>query len=99
MGTWDIGPFENDMAADFAHTLDETAQDERESVVRATLTRTIQTRVYLESPRRGRNRCRRRSHRGTVPSSEPTAQATGSTKPSQAQHRCVWARRSLTRSF
>ncbi|MGW9398666.1 DUF4259 domain-containing protein [Streptomyces sp. NPDC055642] len=47
MGTWDIGPFENDMAADFAYTLDE---DERESLVRATLTRTIQTRDYLESP-------------------------------------------------
>ncbi|MCX5078449.1 DUF4259 domain-containing protein [Streptomyces sp. NBC_00424] len=50
MGTWDIGPFENDMAADFAYTLDETAKDKRESLVRATLTRTIQTRDYLESP-------------------------------------------------
>ena len=50
MGTWDIGPFENDMAADFAYTLDETAKDERESLVRATLTRTIQSQDYLESP-------------------------------------------------
>ncbi|MFJ2951514.1 DUF4259 domain-containing protein [Streptomyces sp. NPDC087226] len=50
MGTWDIGPFENDMAADFAYTLDETPKDKRESLVRATLTRTIQTRDYLESP-------------------------------------------------
>ncbi|BFO18166.1 hypothetical protein SHKM778_45540 [Streptomyces sp. KM77-8] len=50
MGTWDIGPFENDMAADFAYTLDETPKDKCESLVRATLTRTIQTRDYLESP-------------------------------------------------
>ncbi|MFD8217623.1 DUF4259 domain-containing protein [Streptomyces sp. NPDC059697] len=50
MGTWDIGPFENDMAADFAYTLDETVKDKRESLVRATLTRTIQTLDYLESP-------------------------------------------------
>lgn len=50
MGTWDIGPFENDMAADFAYTLDETAQDKREGLVRATLSRTIQPQDYLESP-------------------------------------------------
>ncbi len=50
MGTWDIGPFENDMAADFANTLDETAKDKREGLVRTTLTRTIQTLDYLESP-------------------------------------------------
>lgn len=38
------------MAADFAYTLDETPKDKRESLVRATLTRTIHTRDYLESP-------------------------------------------------
>ena len=50
MGTWDIGPFENDTAADFAYTLDETAKDERENLVRTTMIRTIETRDYLESP-------------------------------------------------
>ncbi|QNS08371.1 DUF4259 domain-containing protein [Streptomyces xanthii] len=50
MGTWDIGPFENDTAADFACALDETAKDKREALVRATLIRTIQTRDYLEGP-------------------------------------------------
>ncbi|MFJ1756154.1 DUF4259 domain-containing protein [Kitasatospora sp. NPDC088134] len=50
MGTWDIGPFENDMAADFADALDEAAEDEREALVRMTLIRTVQTRDYLESP-------------------------------------------------
>ncbi|MGV9249226.1 DUF4259 domain-containing protein [Streptomyces sp. NPDC003710] len=50
MGTWDIGPVENDMAADFAYTLDETAPDKREDLVRATLSRTIRAQDYLESP-------------------------------------------------
>ncbi|GAA1273163.1 hypothetical protein GCM10009665_71250 [Kitasatospora nipponensis] len=50
MGTWDIGPFENDMAADFADALDEVAEDEREALVRATLVRTVQAQEYLESP-------------------------------------------------
>jgi hypothetical protein len=50
MWTWDIGPFENDMAADFAYTLDETALDKREDLVRATLSRTIRAQDYLESP-------------------------------------------------
>lgn len=50
MGTWDIGPFENDTAADFARTLDETAADERENLVRATLTRAVRTPDHLDGP-------------------------------------------------
>jgi hypothetical protein len=49
LGTWDIGPFENDTAADFAGALDETAECEREDLVRATLTRTVRTQDYLDS--------------------------------------------------
>ncbi|MFI6588560.1 DUF4259 domain-containing protein, partial [Embleya sp. NPDC050493] len=30
MGSWDIGPFDNDMGADFADTLDEAPETERE---------------------------------------------------------------------
>jgi hypothetical protein len=50
VGTWDIGPFENDMAADFAHALDEAAPTERENLVRAVLIRAAESRDYLESP-------------------------------------------------
>ena len=50
MGTWDIGPFENDMAADFADALDEAPESERETLVRAALINAVQTRDYLESP-------------------------------------------------
>ncbi|OKI14320.1 DUF4259 domain-containing protein [Streptomyces sp. CB03911] len=50
MGTWDIGPFENDTAADFAYTLDETVPDERENLIRRALVRTVRARDYLDSP-------------------------------------------------
>ncbi|MFD7237712.1 DUF4259 domain-containing protein [Streptomyces syringium] len=49
MGTWDIGPFENDMAADFACTLDEAAENDREAIVRQALVATINTQGYLDS--------------------------------------------------
>ncbi|MFD5434060.1 DUF4259 domain-containing protein [Kitasatospora sp. NPDC127067] len=48
MGTWGIGPFENDTAADFADALDETAEGAREALVRAALIRTVRTRDHLE---------------------------------------------------
>ncbi|MGW7443020.1 DUF4259 domain-containing protein [Kitasatospora sp. NPDC054795] len=51
MGTWGIGPFDNDTAADFADALDEAAEREREAVVRTALIRTVPPRgrpEYLE---------------------------------------------------
>ncbi|MFJ2101387.1 DUF4259 domain-containing protein [Streptomyces anulatus] len=39
MGTWDIGPFDNDTAADFADELDEAAPEEREAMIRGVLKR------------------------------------------------------------
>ncbi|WP_405982905.1 DUF4259 domain-containing protein [Streptomyces sp. NBC_00158] len=39
MGTWDIGPFDNDTAADFAGELDEAALEEREAMIRGVLKR------------------------------------------------------------
>lgn len=50
MGTWDVGPFDNDTAADFCGDLDEAAADEREGIIRGALTRVIDTAGYLESP-------------------------------------------------
>ncbi|MGI5503981.1 DUF4259 domain-containing protein [Lentzea sp. CA-135723] len=49
MGTWDIGHFDNDTAADFSGKLDKAAQAERESIVRTALTSTIETDDYLDS--------------------------------------------------
>lgn len=50
MGTWDVGPFGNDTAADFSYTLDEAAVDARAGIIHATLARVIVTAGYLEAP-------------------------------------------------
>ncbi|MER7109459.1 DUF4259 domain-containing protein [Streptomyces sp. NPDC000229] len=50
MGTWDVGPFDNDTAADFCDDLDEAAAGEREGIVRGILTRVIDTAGDLEAP-------------------------------------------------
>lgn len=50
MGTWDIGPFDNDTAADFADDLDEAAVEERESMVRGALKRAADHADYLDAP-------------------------------------------------
>ncbi|MGW6985457.1 DUF4259 domain-containing protein [Streptomyces sp. NPDC054932] len=39
MGTWDIGPFDNDTAADFGGDLDDAPWEERESMIRGVLER------------------------------------------------------------
>ncbi|WP_432023949.1 DUF4259 domain-containing protein [Streptomyces parvus] len=39
MGTWGIGPFDNDTAADFAGDLDEVAREERQAMIRGVLNR------------------------------------------------------------
>ncbi|WP_350325460.1 DUF4259 domain-containing protein [Streptomyces katrae] len=41
MGTWDVGPFDNDTAADFGGTLDEAAEAERPGLVRGALARVL----------------------------------------------------------
>ncbi|MFJ8668224.1 DUF4259 domain-containing protein [Streptomyces sp. NPDC093600] len=50
MGTWDVGPFDNDTAADFCGELDEAAAGERTGLIRSILTRVIDTAGYLEAP-------------------------------------------------
>lgn len=50
MGTWDVGPFDNDSAADFCGELDEAAAGERTGLIRGVLTRVIDTAGYPEAP-------------------------------------------------
>ncbi|WP_330459784.1 DUF4259 domain-containing protein [Streptomyces sp. NBC_00820] len=50
MGTWDIGPFDNDTAADWCNDLDDAAPDERAAMVRAALLRAVETDGYLDAP-------------------------------------------------
>ncbi|MBQ0829439.1 DUF4259 domain-containing protein [Streptomyces tagetis] len=49
MGTWDVGPFDNDTAADFCGGLDDAAAEEREGLVRAAFTSVIDTEGYLDA--------------------------------------------------
>ncbi|WP_328829095.1 DUF4259 domain-containing protein [Streptomyces sp. NBC_00252] len=49
MGTWDVGPFDNDTAADWCNTLDDAAPDARTGLVRDTLARAADTLGYLDA--------------------------------------------------
>lgn len=57
MGTWDVGPFDNDTAADWCDALDAASPDAREGIIRETLIRAAGTHRL---PRRG---CRRGGRR------------------------------------
>ncbi|WP_326570109.1 DUF4259 domain-containing protein [Actinacidiphila glaucinigra] len=50
MGTWDMGPFDNDTAADVAGDLDEATMEERESMIRRVLKRAADPADYLITP-------------------------------------------------
>ncbi|MFJ7948312.1 DUF4259 domain-containing protein [Streptomyces sp. NPDC096354] len=50
MGTWDIGPFDNDTAADVGGDLDEAALEDRESMIRGVLKRAADPADQLEAP-------------------------------------------------
>ncbi|MET8859871.1 DUF4259 domain-containing protein [Streptomyces sp. NPDC004579] len=50
MGTWHVGPFDNDTAADFAGDLDEVPSEEREAMIRRTLLRAADPGDYLNTP-------------------------------------------------
>ncbi|MEV3957011.1 DUF4259 domain-containing protein [Streptomyces albogriseolus] len=47
MGTWGIGPFDNDAAADFAAGLDEAGPERRVAMIRDVLVRTIDATGWL----------------------------------------------------
>lgn len=49
MGTWDIGPFDNDTAGDFCAALDRASADAREGIIRDTLIRVLDTTGYLDA--------------------------------------------------
>ncbi|MEW1547409.1 DUF4259 domain-containing protein [Streptomyces tsukubensis] len=51
MGAWDIGPFDNDTAADFSGHLDDAEPEQREELIRRTLAEAANTSAsdYLDS--------------------------------------------------
>ncbi|WP_427920020.1 DUF4259 domain-containing protein [Streptomyces sp. cg40] len=49
MGTWDVGPFDNDTAADWCGGFDDAAPDARRGLVRNTLARAAEATDYLDA--------------------------------------------------
>ncbi|WP_285571842.1 MULTISPECIES: DUF4259 domain-containing protein [unclassified Streptomyces] len=49
MGTWDIGPFDNDTAADFSSALDDAASEARESMIRSAIKRAADSADHLDA--------------------------------------------------
>ncbi|MGI5531350.1 DUF4259 domain-containing protein [Streptomyces syringium] len=84
MGTWDIGPFENDMAADFASALDEAAETDREAMVRQALIATINTQGYLDSSEGAEAVAAAALVAARCPGGEPVSSAYGPKEPMPA---------------
>jgi hypothetical protein len=49
MGTWGLGPFDNDVAADWASHLEETAPTARPALIREALTAVVTAKDYLDA--------------------------------------------------
>ncbi|MEV7585889.1 DUF4259 domain-containing protein [Streptomyces erythrochromogenes] len=49
MGTWDVGPFDNDTAADWCGDLDDASPEARQGLVRDTLARAAGTTDHLDA--------------------------------------------------
>ncbi|AXG78688.1 DUF4259 domain-containing protein [Streptomyces paludis] len=49
MGTWDVGPFDNDTAGDWCDALDKASPDAREGIIRDALVRTADTTGLLDA--------------------------------------------------
>ena len=49
MGTWDVGPFDNDTAADWCGDLDDASPDARQGLVRDTLARAADAIDHLDA--------------------------------------------------
>ncbi|MFF0065776.1 DUF4259 domain-containing protein [Streptomyces sp. NPDC005279] len=60
MGTWDVGPFDNDTAAEFSGDLDQAPAADRGGLIRNTLVRAIGTYDYPNLPQRTPLDARRR---------------------------------------
>ncbi|MFF8770638.1 DUF4259 domain-containing protein [Kitasatospora sp. NPDC015120] len=83
MGTWDIGHFDNDTAADFSGTLDEAALEEREGLVRRVLTVVADTGAedYLDSDEAAEALAAAALVAAQCPGGEPVTTAYGPDEP------------------
>ncbi|MFE5482939.1 DUF4259 domain-containing protein [Streptomyces sp. NPDC056527] len=80
-GTWDIGPFDNDIAADLAGDLDETALEERESMIRGVLKRAAEPADCLDATDGEREMAAVALVVGQHPDDEPACSNYGPSEP------------------
>ncbi|WP_245240978.1 DUF4259 domain-containing protein [Streptomyces spiramenti] len=50
MGTWDVGPFDNDTAGDFAFSLDNALSEEHAGIIGRALARAVDAVGCLDAP-------------------------------------------------
>ncbi|MFH9364514.1 DUF4259 domain-containing protein [Streptomyces anulatus] len=81
MGTWDIGPFDNDTAADFGGDLDEAAEEERESMIRGALDRAANPADHLDGSDGERAVAAAALVVGQHPDGEPACSVYGPSEP------------------
>ncbi|MFI6039142.1 DUF4259 domain-containing protein [Streptomyces sp. NPDC051315] len=81
MGTWDIGPFDNDTAADFGGDLDDAAMEERESMIRSVLERAVNPARELDAPDAERAVAAAALVAAQHPDGEPTCSVYGPAEP------------------
>ncbi|MFE3906963.1 DUF4259 domain-containing protein [Streptomyces sp. NPDC059153] len=81
MGTWGVGSFDNDTAADFADALDETAAGERESLIRSALERAADPADQLDAADAERATAAAALVVAQHPDGEPTCSNYGPSEP------------------
>lgn len=105
MGTWDIGPFDNDTAADFGGDLDDAAMEERESMIRNVLKRAANPADELDAPDAERAVAAASLVVAQHPDGEPACSTYGPSEPipasppqtSERSQPMRWTRSSLNR--
>ncbi|MFE3119204.1 DUF4259 domain-containing protein [Streptomyces niveus] len=81
MGAWDIGPFDNDTAADFGGDLDEAAMEERESMIRRVLKRAADPADFVDTSDGERAVAAAALVAAQHPDGEPTCSSYGPSEP------------------
>ncbi|MFH8474690.1 DUF4259 domain-containing protein [Streptomyces sp. NPDC018000] len=81
MGTWDIGHFDNDTAADFSGDLDDAPQGKRAELIRDALTDVVRTEDYLDSDEAAVAVAASALVAAQCPGGEPVTTAYGPDKP------------------
>ncbi|MFC9625509.1 DUF4259 domain-containing protein [Streptomyces sp. NPDC056930] len=81
MGTWDIGHFDNDTAADFSGGLDDAPQGKRAELIRDALADVVRTEDYLDSDEAAVAVAAAALVAAQCPGGEPVTTAYGPDKP------------------